>query len=82
MRSRRRRSGKGIIIVLWLHVPWLWSSICLLCRYEEEHFLRLSLPGRKHRRRAAHDEEELTDFSALKGLTSGEVVRLQSTLSL
>jgi len=62
--------------------PWLWSSICLLCRYEEEHFLRLSHPGRKHRRRAAQEAEELTDFSALKGLTSGEVVRLQLTLSL
>ena len=53
--------------------------MCLLCRYEEEHFLRLSQPGRKRGRRALQ-EEELTDFSTLKGLTSGERVRLQLIL--
>ena len=47
----------------------------MLCRFEEDHFLRLSQPGRKRGRRAVQ-EEELTDFSALKGLTSGEEVRV------
>jgi len=48
-------------------------------RYEEEHFLRLSHPGgrRGEGGRAIQDVmEELTDFSALKGLTKDERVRI------
>ena len=50
-----------------------------MCRYEEEHFLRLSHPGGRHGEggRATRDVmEELTDFSALKGLTKEERVRI------